>query len=180
VSHIGKEPIKLPNNVKIVQKDENLIIQGKEGELSRKIPFFLNLIEKDGVVIVEIDAKYKNIKQYEHMWGTFRTIVKNMIIGVSQGWTVKLILIGIGFRSKVENNILSLKLGFSHNIEYNIPKHIKITCIKPTLIAVSGIDFELVTKVAAEIRAYKKSEPYKGKGIKYINEIIRTKEVKKK
>ena len=180
MSHIGKQPIKLPNNVTYLKENENFILKGKEGSLSKKIPFFLEIIENNGNLSISVKPEYVGINQYESMWGTFRTLVQNMVMGVSQGWTVKLILVGIGFRGKVENNILNLKLGFSHNIDYNIPVGIKITCVKPTLIYIFGIDYELVTKVAAEIRSYKKTEPYKGKGIRYLNEIIRSKEAKKK
>jgi len=180
MSHIGKEPIKLPANVKFKLEKDNAIFQGKEGELKRKLPFFLEVLEENGNLYVNIKKEYQHLKEYISMWGTYRTLLQNMVIGVNQGFTVKLLLVGIGFRSKVENNILNLKLGFSHNIDYLIPENIKITCIKPTLIAISGIDKELVTKVAAEIRALKKTEPYKGKGIRYINETIRTKEAKKK
>lgn len=180
MSHIGKEPIKLPNNVKFFKENENIVFQGKEGTLTKALPFFLDINENNHILNISIKPEYVGLKQYESMWGTYRTLLQNMVIGVSQGWTVKLILVGIGFRSKVENNILTLKLGFSHNIDYIIPEGIKIISVKPTLISIFGIDYELVTKVAAEIRSYKKTEPYKGKGIRYINEVIRTKEAKKK
>ncbi len=180
MSHIGKEVIKLPNNVKYIKENETIILKGKEGILTKSLPFFLDIKENNQILTIQIKPEYTGLKQYQSMWGTYRTLLQNMVIGVSQGWTVKLVLIGIGFRSKVENNILTLKLGFSHNIDYIIPNGIKIICIKPTLISIIGIDYELVTKVAAEIRSYKKTEPYKGKGIKYINEVIRTKEAKKK
>ena len=180
MSHIGKEPIKLPNNVKFSKENEKLTVHGKEGVLSKNLPFFLELKDNNNILTLAIKPEYVGSKEYNSMWGTFRTLLQNMIIGVSQGWTVKLVLVGIGFRSKVENNNLNLKLGFSHNIDYVIPSGIKITSIKPTLISIFGIDYELVTKVAAEIRSYKKTEPYKGKGIRYLNEVIRSKEAKKK
>lgn len=180
MSHIGKEPIKLPINVKFKLEKDNVIFQGKEGELKRKLPFFLEVLEENGNLYVNIKKEYQHLKEYISMWGTYRTLLQNMVLGVNQGFTVKLLLVGIGFRSKVENNNLNLKLGFSHYIDYIIPENIKITCIKPTLIAIYGIDKELVTKVAAEIRALKKTEPYKGKGIRYLNETIRSKEAKKK
>lgn len=180
MSHIGKEPIKLPANVKYRLEKDNIVFQGKEGELKRKLPYFLDILEENGNLYVNIKKEYQHLKEYMSLWGTYRTLLQNMVIGVNQGFNVKLLFVGIGFKTKVENNVLNLKLGYSHNIDYIIPDNIKITCIKPTLISISGIDYELVTKVAAQIRALRKTEPYKGKGIRYLNETIRSKEAKKK
>jgi large subunit ribosomal protein L6 len=180
MSHIGKQPIKLPPNVKISIENQTIILEGKEGRLIQAIPFFFDIKINQNIINLQIKSEFLNNKEYYNMWGTFRTLLQNKIIGVNQGWTVKLILVGIGFRGKVEGNTLTLKLGFSHNINYIIPADLKITCIKPTLISIFGIDYEKVTKVAAEIRSLKKTEPYKGKGIRYLNEIVRSKETKKK
>ena len=180
MSHIGKQPIKIPQNVQFSQENYIITIKGKEGILTKNCPTFLEIKEEMGTLNIKIKPEFVGIKEYENMWGTFRTLLQNMVIGVSQGWTVKLLLVGIGFRAKVENQILVLRLGFSHNVEYLIPSDIKINCIKPTLISVFGVNYETVTKVAAEIRSFKKTEPYKGKGIRYLNEVIITKEVKKK
>lgn len=180
MSHIGKQPIKLPPNVKISIENQNIILEGKEGRLIQPIPFFFDIAINQNIINLQIKSEFLNNKEYYNMWGTFRTLLQNKIIGVNQGWTVKLLLVGIGFRAKVDSNILTLKLGFSHNINYTIPSDLKITCVKPTLISIFGVDYEKVTKVAAEIRSLKKTEPYKGKGIRYLNEIVRSKETKKK
>ena len=160
MSHIGKQPIKIPQNVQFSQENYIITIKGKEGILTKNCPTFLEIKEEMGTLNIKIKPEFVGIKEYENMWGTFRTLLQNMVIGVNQ--------------------ILVLRLGFSHNVEYLIPSDIKINCIKPTLISVFGVNYETVTKVAAEIRSFKKTEPYKGKGIRYLNEVIITKEVKKK
>lgn len=180
MSHIGKEAIIIPKNIKIKKEKNLIIIQGEETFLTKKVPSFLEIEEINGYLHINIPENLKKIRYNKSLWGTYRTLINNMIIGVSQGWTMKLLLVGIGFRSKVESNILTLRLGYSHIIEYIIPEGVTITCSKPTLIYITGIDYELVTKVAAEIRSYKRIEPYKGKGIRYINEVINLKETKKK
>ena len=119
-------------------------------------------------------------KRSRAFWGTMRNQINNMVIGVSDGYTVRLEIQGVGFRAAADKQYLTLALGFSHEIKYAIPAGIEIKCEKPTSIAVSGFDKKLVGQVAAEIRELRKPEPYKGKGVRYENEYVRIKEGKKK
>ena len=114
------------------------------------------------------------------MWGTARSVVNNMVMGVSEGFKVELEISGVGYRAASDAKVLTLQLGFSKDVQYAIPQGIKITCEKPTQIAVFGTDRQRVGRVAAEIRSYRKPEPYKGKGIRYVGERVRRKEGKKK
>jgi large subunit ribosomal protein L6 len=114
------------------------------------------------------------------MWGTTRALVNNMVTGVSKGFSTVLEISGVGYRAAVQGNTLNLQLGYSHEIAFQIPSDVKIACERPTLITVSGADRQRVGQVAAEIRAYRPPEPYKGKGIKYSSETVRRKEGKKK
>jgi large subunit ribosomal protein L6 len=114
------------------------------------------------------------------MWGTMRSLLQNLVTGVDEGFTVNLEIVGVGYRAAVEGRQLVLQLGYSHEIRFPIPDGIKIVCERPTVIAVSGADRQQVGQVAANIRAYRKPEPYKGKGIRYANEFILRKEGKKK
>jgi large subunit ribosomal protein L6 len=114
------------------------------------------------------------------MWGTTRALVNNMVTGVSKGFSVTLEINGVGYRAAVQGDTLNLQLGYSHDIAFPIPKDVRIACERPTIITVSGADRQRVGQVAAEIRAYRPPEPYKGKGIKYATETVRRKEGKKK
>jgi large subunit ribosomal protein L6 len=114
------------------------------------------------------------------MWGMQRSLINNLVHGVTQGYEQKLEINGVGYRAALQGNVLNLQLGLSHDVNYPIPQGIKIVVEKPTLIAIQGIDKQLVGQVAAEIRSFRKPEPYKGKGVKYLEERIRRKEGKKK
>jgi len=131
----------------------------------------------DGAVTI---APKNDTKRARAMWGTTRALVNNMVTGVSKGFSVTLEINGVGYRAAVQGNTLNLQLGYSHEIPYPIPDGVKIACERPTLITVSGADRQRVGQIAAEIRAYRPPEPYKGKGIKYSTEIVRRKEGKKK
>jgi large subunit ribosomal protein L6 len=183
MSHIGKEQINIPLNVKVsFNEKENLItIKGKHGELNKTLHPDICVELTNNTINVKIKENYsiKNTKKdLNSIWGLNRTLVFNMIKGVNQGHMVRLQLVGIGYKAKLENNSLVLKLGFSHNIRYMIPNNISISVIKPTLIYIWGTDVELVTQIAANIRSLKEPEPFNGKGIKYLNEIVKIKEKK--
>jgi large subunit ribosomal protein L6 len=182
MSNIGKQYIQIPQGVNITLNNNNyVIIKGNKGVLEKKLPEDVLLIQQNSKIYFLPYNSLNSIKKYDKTkWGTVRTIIKNMIKGVHQEFNVKLQLVGIGYKVQLENNILSFKLGYSHIIHYEIPPHIKIQILKPTLISIQGIDHEFVTKIAAEIRSFRKPEPYKGKGIRYINEKIIKKEGKKK
>ena len=131
----------------------------------------------DGAVTV---APRSDTKQSRAMWGTMRALINNMVTGVSSGFTVNLEIIGVGYRAQVQGKTLNLQLGYSHDIPFPIPDDVRITCERPTVISVSGPDRQRVGQIAADIRAYRPPEPYKGKGIKYATETVRRKEGKKK
>jgi large subunit ribosomal protein L6 len=175
MSRIGKQPIPIPENVEVKINDGLIFVKGPKGELTRKIDSDINVEIKDREILV-------NLKNAENgnsaIWGTYRALIANMVTGVSKGFEKRLIFEGVGFRAVVNGNKLVLNLGFSHPIEIEALKGIEFKVEKSTII-VSGPDKNLVGQIAANIRASKKPEPYKGKGIRYEKEIIRRKAGKK-
>lgn len=175
MSRIGKQPVQIPDGVDVKIDGNLIIVKGKKGELIQKILPEIGLEIKDKNIIVKELRKTKNSSA---LWGTFRALINNMVNGVTDGFEKRLIIEGIGFRAAINNNKLVLNLGFSHPIEIEAPKGIEFKIDKNTII-VSGSDKQLVGQIAASIRAKKKPEPYKGKGIRYEGEIIRRKTGKK-
>ena len=177
MSRVGKHPVEVPQGVTCQINGQELSVKGKNGELkailSKEV---LPTLEDNKIWVKPVDES----KQARMLWGTWRRQVDNMVTGVHEGFTVRLEINGVGYRAAVEGNTLKLQLGYSHDVLYPIPQGIKIVCDKPTNVAISGADRQLVGQVAAEIRAYRKPEPYKGKGIKYEGEKIYRKEGKKK
>ena len=177
MSRVGKYPVSVPAGVTVVLQDRKVVAKGKLGELS------VDLTED---VDVEINGSEVAVKPRREdrrartMWGTTRSLINGACIGVSQGFSKTLEINGTGYRAAVQGSELVLNLGYSHDIRYPVPAGIKITCEKPTSIKVEGADKQRVGQVAAEIRAYRGPEPYKGKGVKYDNEVILRKEGKKK
>jgi len=152
-------------------------VKGPKGELSVKlVPQVDAKVEADGITV----TPNLDMDQARQMWGLSRTLVNNLVVGVTQGFQQKLEINGVGYRAAVQGKNLNLQLGFSHDVAYPIPAGITITAEKPTQLTVAGIDKQLVGQVAAEIRNYRRPEPYKGKGVKYAEEHIRRKEGKKK
>ena len=177
MSRIGKKPVDLPTGVTATVKNGEVKVQGPKGELSRRLVEGVDAtVEKEGVVVTPRDLTDKS----RAMWGLQRTLVNNLVQGVSKGFAQQLEIAGVGFRAAVQGKNLQLQLGYSHDVIYPIPAGIDIKCEKPTLILVSGSDKQKVGQVAAEIRGFRKPEPYKGKGIKYAEEKVRRKEGKKK
>lgn len=177
MSRIGKKPVALPKGVTASVEGKTVKVKGPKGELSVKLVDEVDAkVEADGVHVTPKDGAERG----PQMWGLSRTLVNNLVLGVTQGFTQKLEINGVGYRAAVQGKNLNLQLGFSHDVAYPIPAGINIVCEKPTSIAVSGIDKQLVGQVAAEIRAYRPPEPYKGKGVKYAEEFILRKEGKKK
>ncbi len=175
MSRIGKQPIIIPDGVEI-KIDGNLIsVKGKKGTLSQEITSDIKLEIKGKTILLKQENKTKNSTA---LWGTFRALIANMVKGVSEGFSKKLIIEGIGFKAAVNGNKLVLNLGFSHPVEIIAPKEVEFKVEKNTII-ITGIDKQLVGQTAANIRVQKKPEPYKGKGIRYDNEIIRRKDGKK-
>jgi large subunit ribosomal protein L6 len=177
MSRIGKHPVPIPQGVDVQLADRRLTAKGRLGTLSMMVNPEVTATVADGVVAVRPNNESKKARA---LWGTTRALVSNMVTGVSQGFTVNLEINGVGYRAAVQGQILNLQLGYSHDVVYPIPPEIRIACERPTVISVSGADRQRVGQVAAEIRAFRPPEPYKGKGIKYANETIRRKEGKKK
>ena len=177
MSRVGKHPVAVPSGVTVEIADRILKAKGKLGELSLKLSDEVEAKLEDGKVVV---TPRSDTKRARTLWGTTRALVNNMVGGVSKGFTKTLEINGVGYRAQVQGKNLQLQLGFSHDVIYPIPAGVTIKCDKPTQITVSGADRQRVGQVAAEIRAFRKPEPYKGKGIKYDNERILRKEGKKK
>ena len=175
MSKIGKKPIEIPAGVTITIESQEVKVKGPKGELLFKLPreVELKLGEKELLVL-----PVGKSKRTPALWGTVRAIVANMVIGVEKGFEKKLELEGVGFKVQAQGNDLVLNLGFSHPVVFKTPEGVKIAVEKNT-ITVSGISLELVGQTAANIRALKKPEPYKGKGIHYVGEVIRRKAGKK-
>ncbi|HWD50454.1 MAG TPA: 50S ribosomal protein L6 [Rhizomicrobium sp.] len=177
MSRIGKKPVPLPKGV-TATVDGNLVkVKGPKGELSVKlVPQVGAKVDSDGITV----SPNMDMEKARQMWGLSRTLVNNLVVGVTHGFAQKLEINGVGYRAAVQGKNLNLQLGFSHDVAYPIPAGITITAEKPTMLTVAGIDKQLVGQVAAEIRSYRPPEPYKGKGVKYAEEHIRRKEGKKK
>jgi large subunit ribosomal protein L6 len=177
MSRIGKHPVSVPGGVKVALAGQTLTVSGKLGELKRTLPKEVLLEQDDGVVKVQPRDDGKRARA---MWGLSRTLVANMVEGVSKGFTKKLVISGVGYRAAVDGKIVNLQLGYSHDIKYAVPDDIDVKCETPTAITISGADRQKVGQVASELRAFRLPEPYKGKGIRYDDEVIRRKEGKKK
>ena len=177
MSRVGKQPVLLPAGVLAEIVENTVTIKGKKGELKNNFPPLVKMIkETDKIMVTPVD-KSKNSKA---AWGLVRTIINNMVNGVEIGYVKTLEVNGVGYRAAVNDGILTLQLGYSHDIKLAIPKDIEVKCSKPTEISISGIDKQKVGQFASEVRSFRKPEPYKGKGIKYADEVIRRKEGKKK
>ena len=179
MSKIGKKPIQIPKDTKIKVESGKLIMTGPKGsrQLSLNDKIFAASITEDNNLILKLIKKNETSNI---MWGTTRSIINNALLGVTVGYEKILELTGVGFRAMLAGNVLNLKLGFSHDILYEIPQEVKITVEKSTIIKINGIDKELVGKVASEIKRFKPVEPYKGKGIKERGQYVLRKEGKKK
>jgi len=177
MSRIGKQPVSVPSGVTANIDGQTVSVKGPKGQLEAVlVSEVLASIGDDGITIKPRDDS----KRARSMWGMQRTIVANMVEGVSSGFSKSLEINGVGYRAQVQGRALQLALGFSHDVKYQVPEGIDVVCPKPTEITISGIDKQKVGQVAAEIRRYRPPEPYKGKGVKYAGEYIFRKEGKKK
>jgi large subunit ribosomal protein L6 len=177
MSRIGKKPVALPKGVTASLDGQTVKVKGPKGELSVKlVPDVAVSMGDHGIQV----SPREGAERGPQMWGLSRTLVNNLVEGVTNGFTQKLEIQGVGYRAAVQGKNLNLQLGFSHDVAYPIPTGITIVTEKPTMISVSGIDKQLVGQVAAEIRGYRPPEPYKGKGVRYEGEYVRRKEGKKK
>ena len=173
MSRIGKAPIAVPNGVTVTLKDDNVItVKGPRGELTRSLPAAMTVAQENGQVTV---TRPSDEDQHKALHGLTRTLIANMVEGVTKGFTKNLELVGVGYKAEVRAYGLQLALGYSHPIEYRAPQGIKLTAPAPTQILVEGANKEVVGQVAAEIRSLRPPEPDKGKGVKYAGEQIRRK-----
>jgi large subunit ribosomal protein L6 len=177
MSRIGKKPVAVPGGVTVSVDGQQVKVKGPKGELSHML--VEEVIAKTGEDGIEI-AMREDTNEARAMWGMSRTIVANLVTGVTEGFTKSLEINGVGYRAAVQGQNLQLQLGFSHDVNFPIPQGIQVQCPKPTEIVVSGIDKQQVGQVAAEIRRFRPPEPYKGKGVRYADEYILRKEGKKK
>lgn len=177
MSRVGKNPVTVPSGVTLAVEGNKVKAKGKLGELAVTLGDLVEAGIEDGKFWVK---PANDTKQARMMWGTARSLVRNMVQGVQQGYTKNLEINGVGYRALVQGKTLQLQLGYSHDVSFPIPAGVTIKCDKPTSITVSGADKQQVGQVTAVIRSYRKPEPYKGKGIKYDSEKIRRKEGKKK
>lgn len=177
MSRVGKHPVVIPSGVTVTVDGQRVRAQGRLGTLDRTLMREVAVTREDG----KISVKPRNDSlRARMMWGTARTLVANLVEGVSKGFTRRLEIAGVGYRAQVQGKTLVLQLGYSHDVRYRAPDGIEIQCPDQTHIVVGGANKELVGRVAAEIRAYRPVEPYKGKGIKYDDEFVLRKEGKKK
>lgn len=172
MSRIGKMPIAIPSGVEVTIDGDTVTVKGSKGELTRTFSDLMTIKEEDGHVLVERPDDSREAKA-QH--GLTRTLIANMIEGVSQGFSKKLVLVGVGYRAALKGSDLELQLGYSHPVIVKAPENITFEVPTQTEIIVSGISKEQVGQVAANIRAWRKPEPYKGKGIRYEDEYVRRK-----
>lgn len=171
MSKIGRLPINLPQGVQIVLEGNNTKVIGPKGTLTQELPRGINVEVKDGVVKL---SSTKTTKQGMSLFGTMRALIANMVEGVEKGWSKKLELVGTGYRAETDGKTLTLAIGFSHPVKLEAPEGITYK-VEKSFITIEGIDKQLVGQVAADVRSVRPPEPYKGKGIKYVDEIVRRK-----
>lgn len=177
MSRIGKKPVPVPSGVTATIDGQQVTAKGPKGELS--VVLVEDVLAKMTDEGIEVKPRDES-RRARAMWGMSRTLVSNILTGVSQGFTRNLEIVGVGFRAAVQGNKLMLNLGFSHDVAYPIPEGIRIECPRPTEIVISGKERQKVGQVAAEIRRFRPPEPYKGKGVRYAGEYVFRKEGKKK
>ena len=172
MSRLGKTPIPLPKGIEIKVSKGELEVKGPKGTIKRAFPEGISIKVQESYVVVEFDEKKALAKP---MHGLYRSLVNNAIIGVSEGFEKQLSLIGVGYRAAVKGDVLDLQLGYSHPSQLKIPSELKVAVEKSTLIKISGLDKQLVGQFAANVRSIRPPEPYKGKGVRYVDEYVRKK-----
>ncbi len=177
MSRVGKKPVAIPSGVTAVVEGQTVKVKGPKGALSLVLHSDVTAKVDKGEVKVDPRAETQRARA---MWGTYRSLIANVMEGVTKGFERRLEITGVGYRAVLQGKNLQVQLGYSHDIVYPIPEGITIAVPKPTEIVVSGVDGQKVGHVAAELRAFRKPEPYKGKGVKYAGEYIFRKEGKKK
>ncbi|KMV28591.1 50S ribosomal protein L6 [Photobacterium swingsii] len=177
MSRVAKAPVVIPAGVEVKLNGQEITVKGGKGELVRVINEAVVLTQEENTITF---GPREGIDKAWAQAGTARALVNNMVVGVTEGFTKKLILKGVGYRAAIKGNAVGLTLGFSHPVEHELPEGIKAECPTQTEIVLTGTDKQLIGQVAADIRAYRSPEPYKGKGVRYADENVRTKEAKKK
>jgi large subunit ribosomal protein L6 len=177
MSRIGKNPVVVPKGVEVTLSGQDISAKGPKGALAMTLVDDVEATREDDLIRV---TPRNESKRARTMWGMQRSLVDNLVVGVSTGFTKELEIVGVGYRAQTKGKDLVLALGFSHEVRHAIPDGITIECPSPTQIKISGADRQRVGQTAAEIRAYRKPEPFKGKGVKYVGEYIFRKEGKKK
>lgn len=173
MSKIGRIPIKLPDGVEMKVSPDNIVsVKGPKGELKQALSSGVKIDIADNVATVSV--KNQDDKEQRSLWGLSRSLVNNMVIGTSQGYEKKLEINGVGYRAAIKGKTLTLEVGFSHPVVFNLPEQIEAK-IEKNIITITGIDKQIVGEISAQIRKIKPPEPYKGKGIKYVEETIRRK-----
>jgi len=172
MSRLGKLPIELKEGTQAKLEHDVIVIKGPKGELKQKInpKVLVDINDKE----IKITVSNPDNKKERALWGLYRSLINNMTVGVNQGYQKKLEINGVGFRASVSGNKLILNVGYSHPVDYNLPQGINAE-VEGNIITISGVDKQLVGEIAAQIRKIRKPEPYKGKGIKYVDEVIRRK-----
>ncbi|TPE49999.1 50S ribosomal protein L6 [Maribrevibacterium harenarium] len=177
MSRVAKSPVTLPSGVEVALNGQSVAIKGGKGSLELNVHTSVEVKKEENVLTF---APRDGAKQSRALAGTTRALVNNMVVGVSQGFEKRLLLQGVGYRAAVKGNVLNLSLGFSHPVEYELPAGITAECASQTEVVLRGIDKQALGQVAAEVRGFRPPEPYKGKGIRYADEVVRRKEAKKK
>lgn len=177
MSRVAKNPVKLPAGVEVKLAGQQLSVKGIKGSLEIRLHPVVEVRQEEGELRF---AARNGDQQSRAMAGTTRALVNNMVAGVSQGFERKLQLVGVGYRAQAKGQVLSLALGFSHPVDYSLPAGVTAETPSQTDVVLKGIDKQLLGQVAAEIRGFRPPEPYKGKGVRYVDEVVRRKEAKKK
>ncbi|GGB39595.1 50S ribosomal protein L6 [Oceanisphaera marina] len=177
MSRIAKAPIEIPAGVEVTLNGQEITIKGGKGTLNRTINAAVEISQNDNVLTF---APRENVANANAQAGTARSLVNNMVVGVTEGFERKLQLVGVGYRAQIKGNAIALSLGFSHPVEHALPEGVSAECPTQTEIVLKSADKQQIGQVAANIRAYRKPEPYKGKGVRYFGEQVRSKEAKKK
>src|SRR5690348_2995103 len=177
MSRVGKNPVPVPGNVEVTLSASEISVKGPLGTLKRRLVSDISVEQDGGKLIVKAA---NDSKQANAMSGTMRALLANMVKGVTNGFEKKLTLVGVGYRAQAAGDVLNLTLGFSHPVAYKLPEGVKAETPTQTEVVIKGIDKQQVGQVASEVRGYRKPEPYKGKGVRYTDEVIVMKETKKK
>ncbi len=175
MSRIGRKPVVIPNGVKVSVQGQSVSVQGPKGKMDLTVHPRIKITSKENKIEVE---RPTHVRTDRALHGLTRSLIFNMVHGVTQGYTKELEIVGVGFKAQVKGKFLNLVLGYTDPIDFNIPEGIEIKCPNPTRIAVSGVDKQKVGQVASEIRGFYEPEPYQGKGIHYVGEVIRRKQGK--